>query len=251
MTAYTNLIEKESMYQAPKQLAPQGNILLIENDLFLSNSLKSFLSRKGFEVEQTRHQADLNEVITSAQADMVLLDIGFVSLEQLSIIKEIRETFTGLLIVLTSRDSEAEQVKAFNLGADDYLVKPISINILTARITSLFRRQQDRVDYNEASDISLAEILLQPKSQKCFVSGKAVKLTGFEFNLLKLLMQHEGRILTRDAIYTQLLGRAYNGVERTVDVRMSQLREKLALEGLKQVQIETIWGQGYMLTKLN
>lgn len=251
MTAYTNLVEKESMYQAPKQLAPQGNILLIENDLFLSNSLKSFLSRKGFGVEQARHQADLNEVITSVQPDMVLLDIGFVTLDQLSVIEDMRDTFNGLLIVLTSRDSEAEQVKAFNLGADDYLVKPISTNILTARIMSLFRRQKDKVQHNEGNEISLAELALQPKSQKCYVGGKAVKLTGFEFNLLKLLMQHEGTILTRDAIYTQLLGRAYNGVERTVDVRMSQLREKLALEGLKQVQIETIWGQGYMLTKLN
>ncbi len=141
-------------------------------------------------------------------------------------------------------------MKVFNFGADEYLVKPISTNILTVNAASLFKRQSNKLRKNELLSLNVDGITLQPKSQKCLVNNKDVKLTSFEFNLLKLLMQNEGNILSRDMIYTRLLGRVYNGIERTVDVRMSQLREKLSLEQIRKIRIETIWGQGYMLSKL-
>jgi len=100
----------------------------------------------------------------------------------------------------------------------------------------------------ELASLSVGDICLEPKAQRCFVNEEIVKLTGFEFNLLRLLIENEGQILSRDQLYSTLLGRVYNGAERTIDVRMSQLREKLISSNMTKVRIETIWGQGYMLS---
>ena len=138
-----------------------------------------------------------------------------------------------------------------DLGADDYLLKPIDSRILMKRIEMLFRRQIKNTGHIELASMTVGDLCLQPQSQKCFIDGKGVKLTTFEFNLLKSLVEHQGNILSRDELYNTLLRRAYNGVERTLDVRMSQLREKLTKGGMKNHQIETVWGQGYMLSQIN
>jgi len=162
-------------------------------------------------------------------------------------IRDIRTLFHGLLVIVSSQNNEQEQLDVFKLGADDYLAKPIDSRILMMRIAALFRRQHDKTNQVELASLTLGDVCLQPKSQRCFINGDVVKLTTFEFNLLKLLLERQGQILSRDQLYHTLLNRPYSGVERTLDVRMSQLREKLTLAGMIKNQIETVWGQGYML----
>ena len=177
---------------------------------------------------------------------MIVLDIGFADSAQLLIIRDVRALFDGLLVIVSNTNSEQEHINAFKLGADDYVVKPIDSRILMMRVKALFRRQNNKVNQVELASVTVGEVCLQPKSQKCFINGELVKLTTFEFNLLKSLIEHQGKILSRDQLYNTLLKRVYNGVERTLDVRMSQLREKLTVAGMKHNQIETVWGQGYM-----
>ncbi len=228
------------------------NILIIENELCLTNLLQSSLIEQGYAVSQSDYDGQLTvklkSTIAGNQYHLIMLNIGFVAIEQLIIIQEIRQIFNGPLIVISRQGGEDEEVQSFNFGADEYIVKPISTNILSVRITALLRRYKQRIKQAELASLSVGDVCLEPKAQKCFINEKAVRLTGFEFNLLRLLLENQGQILSRDQLYSTLLGRVYNGVERTVDVRMSQLREKLISAGMVKIQIETIWGQGYMLS---
>lgn len=227
------------------------SILLIDNDLELSSLYKQQLCSYGYQVKQKRFDESIEESITKNRPDMIVIDIGFSELSKLAFITTIRCLFNGPLVLLTSRDSEQEQIMAFNLDVNEYLVKPISKNIFDVRIFSLFKRYVKSQLIEQQAQIQLGDLTLFPFSYKCQVNGQSIALTQLEFKLLYLLVSNEGKIMSRDFIYKTLLGRDYNGSERTVDVRMSQLRDKLTRQGQQKTRIETVWGQGYMLNLLN
>ena len=257
MTPSITLVEEvqkpETTVQEATNSTPfNDNILILENGQYLSNLLPPLFVEQGYAVNQLHYSGqltlELKKTIVEKSSQLIVLSLDFTTIFQLDIIHDIRQIFSGPLIVISTQGSEPEEVQALNFGADEYIVKPVLINILSARITALFRRYKQRTKQTELASLSVGDVCLEPKAQRCFINEKLVKLTGFEFNLLRLLLENEGRILSRDQIYSTLLGRAYNGAERTIDVRMSQLREKLLRADISKVQIETIWGQGYMLT---
>lgn len=227
------------------------NILLLGSDRCVSDLFEQQLYAHGYQVQQKHRDENLLISISNTNPDLILLDIGFSNLAMLNIISQIKGIFSGPIVLLTSRNSEQEQVTAFNLGIDEYLVKPISENILNVRIDALLRRSMKRVDVDDKAQIQVGNLNLFPYSFKCQLAGKDISLTQFEFKLLRLLADNAGKIMSRDFIYTNILGREYNGCERTVDVRVSQLRNKLTKKGEKEVRIETVWGQGYMLSLVN
>ena len=250
MTLSTPLFE--ASLQTINKSYTNDNILIIENDLNISSFLQPSFVEQGYEVEQSIYKGqltpELKDMVAKNQSQLIVLNIAFLAISQLTIIHEIRKLFSGPLIVLSAKASEQEEIHAFNFGADEYLIKPISANVLSVRISALFRRYKQKIIQTKLANLSIGDIYLEPKAQRCFVNGNVVKLTGFEFNLLRLLLKNDGEILSRDNLYSTLFGRVYNGVERTIDVRMSQLREKLLRAGMVKTQIETIWGQGYMLS---
>ncbi len=225
-----------------------STILLIGNDQRLSDLFQHQLYTHGYQVIQKHRDEHILTSISINKPYLVILDIGFSNLAILSVITKIRTIFSGPLVLLTSRDSEKEQIAAFHLGADEYLVNPVSENILNIRIDSLFRRYANKIAAEEQSQIQLGDLTLYPYTYKCQLDGQNIPLTQFEFKLIRLLADNVGKIMTRDFIYTSLLGREYNGSERTVDVRVSQLRDKLTKSSQSKLHIETVWGQGYMLT---
>ena len=119
---------------------------------------------------------------------MVILDIGSSDLSSLNIITQVRSVFLGPIILLTSRNSELEQITAFNLGVDEYLVKPVSSNILNVRVDALFRRCSHQVLLDDKTEVQLGGLILYPSSYKCQIAGKPISLTQFEFKLLHLLV---------------------------------------------------------------
>lgn len=227
------------------------SILLIGSDQQLLDLFQLQLCSQGYRVQYKEYDDSVVDSITKNQPEMVILDIGFSDLTSLHLIVTIRAIFSGPLILLTSRDSEQEQVMAFNLGVDEYLVKPVSKNIFDVRVSALFKRYVTSQSFDKQAQIKLGDLTLFPFTFKCQINDQPIALTQFEFKLLHLLVKNKGEIMSRDFIYRTLLGREYNGVERTVDVRVSQLREKLTCHGQQQTQIETVWGQGYMLNLLN
>lgn len=228
-----------------------STVLLVGSDQRLSDLFQHQLYTHGYQVKQKSRDESILASISKNKPYLVILDIGFSNISMLSVITQIRTLFSGPLVLLTSRDSEQEQITAFNLGADEYLVKPVSKHILNVRVDSLFRRFAKQVVANEQTQIQVGDLTLFPYSYKCQLGGINIQLTQFEFKLLWLLADNVGKIMSRDCIYSSLLGREYNGSERTVDVRVSQLREKLAKNSQSKLHIETIWGQGYMISLAN
>jgi len=245
MVVNTNLVENEYQNHTLNPVINENKVLLIENGSYLFNLVNKNLL--GFELVNSNVTPYFKDLILEASPQMIIMDLDAIETSRLATIKELRSVYSGPLIVLTVKSDEEEQLQAFRLGIDDYVQKPISSTIFTAKINALTRRIQDSFISDDLVPLTIGALTIQPKSQQCLVNNNRVKLSGFEFNLLKLLMQNVGNILSRDMIYSRLLGREYNGVERTVDVRMSQLREKLSMKGLRNLNIETVWGQGYML----
>lgn len=225
-------------------------ILLIGNDQQLSDVCQYQLHAHGYQAKQKLQDESIRTSITKNQPFMVILDIGSSDLSSLNIITQVRSVFLGPIILLTSRNSELEQITAFNLGVDEYLVKPVSSNILNVRVDALFRRCSHQVLLDDKTEVQLGGLILYPSSYKCQIAGKPISLTQFEFKLLHLLVINVDKIMSRDFIYTNLLGREYNGSERTIDVRVSQLRDTLGKKNKAKIRIETIWGKGYMLSQV-
>ncbi|WP_440876182.1 response regulator transcription factor [Thalassotalea sp. PLHSN55] len=223
------------------------SILLIESDRMVSALLKSSLERVGYTVNQVFCGESAHNAVMNFKPEIIILDISLPGVDGFSLCQTIREAFKGPLLIVTSRNSESDQITALGLGADDYLIKPVSINILKARIEALTRRVSQLTEEQSPEKIEVGDIALFPQSQQCKVKGQSIRLSGFEFQLLLLLLSNEGKVLTRDQIYNLLLGREYNGLERTIDVRISTLRDKLAKKGMKKTKIETVWGKGYIL----
>jgi len=255
MGSSIELVDNTQTLETNLNKQSQQKLLLIENDNYLSKAFSTNGNQAAYQTIKISTGEVLSQELKSYLVDhrpnMIVVDVGFSDNLQLLIIRDLRALFDGLLVIVSSQNSEQEQFDAFNLGADDYLMKPIDSRILMMRIEALFRRQNNNMNPVELVSLTIGDICLQPKSQKCFINGEGVKLTTFEFNLLKSLIEHQGRILSRDQLYSTLLGRVYNGVERTLDVRMSQLREKLTVAGMKTNQIETVWGQGYMFNHIS
>ena len=251
-------IELVENTQAPETILNeqlQSKLLLIEHDNYVSKALSLNVAQSGYQISKISSEENissaLGKCLLEQTPDMIVFDIGLAGGTKLHAIDEIRMLYRGLLVIVSSQNNEQEQVDALKLGVDDFIPKPVDSRILMMRIAALFRRQNNKEGIVGLASLAIGDVCLQPLSQRCLVSGDAVKLTTFEFNLLKLLLKHEGQILSRDQIYSTLLNRSYNGTERTLDVRMSQLREKLTLAGMKKNQIETVWGQGYMFNNIN
>jgi two-component system OmpR family response regulator/two-component system response regulator RstA len=228
----------------------EKSILLIEDKAHRFSSFKSYLESENFMVKQSFYDKNLITAVVNNQPDIVVINIPVISLNATDISESIRAVFRGPIIVLTVNDSEQEQISAFKAGVDDYLIYPITPSILKVRLNALLRRQPNQNSENDKAKIQVGDITLYPQTQECQVKNKGVRLSTFEFKLLGLLLTNVGKIMSRDSIYTRLLGREYNGEERTVDVRVSKLRDKLSNLGVEQAKIETVWGRGYILNEV-
>ncbi|MDN3653627.1 response regulator transcription factor [Thalassotalea ponticola] len=225
-----------------------STIMIVEDDKVLSSLLKSYLEKSAHVVHQVFRgdQAVRNQL--KIQPDLIILDINLPGKDGFNVCHELRSTYSGPVLFLTSSASEAEQLAAFNVGADAYITKPASPQLIVAHIEALLRRSKGKNALANRQKVIVGDISLSPGEQQCEVNGKPVSLSVFEFELLSLLMFNADKVLTRDDIYKLLLGREYDGSERSVDVRLSRLRDKLERHGVTQTQIKTIWGKGYLLT---
>jgi len=240
----TNLINIE---QLPKG---ESTVLIIEGENHHISSYKPFFENAGYKVEQAFDENNAKKLINKSKPNLIVIDVTLPEKSMLNVCQLIRTLFNGPIMMLTNNYNEQLQVDAFGVGIDDYLIKPISTAILKARIESLIKRARAPFQQSLPVKLQVGDITLFPLAQKCEVNHKGVHLSTFEFRLLGLLLANVGQIMSRDSIYKTLLGREYNGEERTVDVRVSKLRDKLASVGLEQTRIETVWGKGYILTEL-
>jgi two-component system, OmpR family, response regulator len=221
-----------------------SRVLLIDDDARLPELLTSYLEQNGVALS---HAADGPRGLAALEQgafDAVLLDVMMPGMDGLEVVKRVRAKSNVPVIMLTARGDETDRVVGLELGADDYVAKPFSPRELLARLKAVLRRSRPDV---VAQQLSVANISVDVSSRVATVSGNAVELTGLEFDILVALLRRPGRVIPRDALLKEA-GRSDVVVgERTVDVHISHLRQKLGDDPPKL--IKTVRGVGYVLAK--
>lgn len=228
-------------------------ILLIEDDLELASLTKDYLQLHDLTVFIESDGANAVEQIIKIQPDCVLLDIMLPNKDGFDICKEVRNhqttSYLGPLLILTARDEDIDQLLGLELGADDYVTKPVQPRLLLARIKSLLRRINSGPIVDSQSLIRIDDLVIDPGSRRVQLNNIPVTLSTAEFDLLFLLASHAGTVLSRDDILNHLRGIGYDGTNRSIDLRVSRLRKKLLDEKPNDKQkIRTIRGSGYLFS---
>ena len=224
-----------------------ARILVVEDDRDLADLSRMQLEEAGFAVEVRGDGLDAWQRIEAGEHfDLVLLDLGLPGMDGLDLCRRIRTRDGYLpLIVLTARGAELDRVLGLELGADDYLVKPVGGRELIARVRALLRRAE-ALAAPAREVLSLGPLHLDPARRRVTVEGVPVELTAKEFDLLAHFMRAPGQVFTREELLEAVWGRAFSGYEHTVNSHMNRLRGKL---GEARGWLETVWGVGYRLVE--
>ena len=224
-----------------------SSILVVEDDHDIAQLLAHYLQRAGHSVAHLASGADVMPALRRTPADLVILDLMLPGMDGLLVCQAMRAnpaTSAIPIIMLTARGDDSDRISGLELGADDYVTKPFSPKELTARVGALLRRAS-RVPGGQAV-LRYGAIVIDAERHHVSVDGQEVRLTAKEFLLLQYLVQHRGRVLSRDLLLTDVWGYQYTGGTRTVDVHIRRLREKLPLLA---AAIETIKQFGYRLAE--
>ncbi len=220
-------------------------ILIIEDDIVLADVIRENLELEGYEVSVHNDGGTAVERILKEQPSLVILDVMLPGMDGLSICKKVRASYDGYILMFTAREDDIDQIVGLELGADDYLFKPVKPRLLFAKIKSLLRR--GAATLSELEVVELGKLFIDVKGRRATLDGEQVDLTGAEFDLLTLLASHAGEILSREFICNRIKGTSYDGLERTIDNKVSQLRRKLGDNAKTPEKIITIRSKGYML----
>lgn len=221
-------------------------ILLVEDDRQLSNLVTDFLESEGFHVKQEFRGDTVAKRVEQFSPDLILLDIMLPGKDGFTVCKELRPDYKGPVLMLTAKGTDFDQVLGLEIGADDYVIKPVEPRVLLARITALLRRGELPQEGNEKAEITIGKLYINKGSRHVTLHDETIDLTSQEFDLLWLLASKSGTVQNRDYIYKAVVGREYDGLDRSVDVRISRLRKKLQDSNETPFRIKTIWGQGYL-----
>jgi DNA-binding response OmpR family regulator len=221
-----------------------SKILVVEDDPDIANLIRHYLEKSGHTVQNLTTGAGVLTRLRADPADLVILDLMLPEIDGLAICQAMRNDPAMAripVIMVTARGDEADRVAGFELGTDDYVTKPFSPKELSARVTALLRRSTGSAG---SGVLRYGSITIDADRHAVTIDDEEVRLTAKEFLLLQYLVQHRGRVLSRDLLLTDVWGYQYTGGTRTVDVHIRRLREKLPLLG---EAIETIKQFGYKL----
>jgi len=208
--------------------------------------LSEYLSKSGFQVTIAVDGQVAMDLITRERFDLVILDVMLPSLNGFDILKRMRLRLTTPVIMLTARGEDADCVLGLELGADDYLSKPFSLEQLIARVRAVLRRTARSSEASERS-FSLGPLAIYPATLAAKLDGKNLSLTGTEFRLLEALIRSTAQTQTREYLTEQVLGRSLSPYDRSIDTHVSNLRKKLSTNGEPSIEIRNIRGTGYVL----
>ncbi|GAO01691.1 response regulator ArlR [Anaeromyxobacter sp. PSR-1] len=233
-------------YDAAVTAATPLLALLVEDDLRLAAFTREYLEGHGVAVVHvTDGRRGLDEAL-GGRFDVVLLDLMLPGKDGLEVCRELRSRSDVPVIVLTARGEEADRVMGLELGADDYLAKPFSPRELLARIRAVVRRATGRAGPARET-VRVGALVVDPAARRVTLDGREVTLTGYEFALLYALARRAGRVLAREQLIELAGGSAEEAFDRSVDVHVSRLRQKLGDDPRRPRLIKTVRGAGYLL----
>jgi DNA-binding response OmpR family regulator len=225
-------------------------LLVVEDDPDLARLARLHLEDEGYAVRVEHDGARALDAARREAFDLVVLDLMLPGLDGLEVCRALRnEPRYVPIIVVTAKGSEIDRVLGLELGADDYLAKPVSYRELVARVRSIFRRIDAMViagsERDDRRPLVSAGLEIDPVRRTVRLSGKRVELTAKEFDLLFHFASHPGRVFTRADLVDAVWGAGYVGYEHTVNSHINRLRGKISGEGSREKHIETVWGVGY------
>lgn len=222
-------------------------ILIVEDDNYINNMIFKLLEKRQYNVVQAYSGTEAMIHIENSKFDLVLLDLMLPGITGEELLKNIRKTKQMPVIIVSAKIDKREKVELLRLGADDYITKPFDIEELEARVYSNIRRYKDFNNNDCKEKIVYKDIILNKETKEVYVNNKKINLTAREFSIFELLVSHPQKVFTKANLFESVWDSEYLGDENTVNVHMSNIRNKLLKCNPNEEYIETIWGMGYKL----
>ena len=222
-------------------------ILLVEDDVRLAELTREYLESNHLSVSVEHNGGEAVTRILDEQPTLVLLDIMLPGKDGMAICREVRAHYDGPMMMFTARDDDLDQLMGLELGADDYVIKPVQPRLLLARIHALLRRSR-QFPANGDEALHIGSLVINPRSREVSLAGLVIDLTTAEFDLLHMLAARAGEICSRDEILHSVRGIGYDGTDRSIDLRISRLRRKLDENPDNPSWIKTVRGKGYLFS---
>jgi len=220
-----------------------GRLLLVEDDERLADLLGTYLEQAGFFVDRENNGLRASRRIVIEQPDAVVLDVGLPGIDGLEVCRRVRDEYAGVILMLTARGDELDQVLGLELGADAYVTKPTSPRVLVARLKALLRRVQG--EWGEPERLEVGSLRIDRSTHQAWLNQEPMNLSTREFELLWLLVSKTGKVISREAIQDALEQDIDVG-GRAVDMMISRLRQRLGDDPHQPTWIRTIRGRGYL-----
>ncbi|NOW04229.1 response regulator transcription factor [Clostridium beijerinckii] len=220
-----------------------NNILIIEDEKSVSDVVKAYLEREGYGVYSTENGLDGIEVFRKERIDLVILDLMLPDIDGEEVCKILRKISDVYIFMLTAKSTLSDKIEGLNIGADEYLTKPLSPRELTARVNALFRRVRTRKE--NVLSFNNNKLIIDFDKRLVKLSGEEISLTPNEFDILYILASNQGKVFTREAIIERAFGIEFDGSDRSIDVHIKNLRKKIEEDTKSPQYIVTVTKIGY------
>ncbi|MBQ0754884.1 MAG: winged helix-turn-helix domain-containing protein [Gammaproteobacteria bacterium] len=219
--------------------------MIVEDDERLALLTRDYLVANGLDVSIISNGNEAIRRISSEQPDLVVLDLMLPGADGITVCREVRKTFRNPILMLTARTDEMDQVLGLEMGADDYVPKPVKPRLLLARIRALLRRVEGEMEATPQR-LEFGPLVIDNGAREVLLEGESVEMTSAEYDLLWLLSSNAGRVLSRELIFEKLRGIQYDGQDRSIDVRISRIRPKIGDDPDNPKRIKTVRSKGYL-----
>ncbi len=226
------------------------SIILVEDDQDLAQLTNDYLDSHGYNVEVIGDGLSAIDRIVRQQPDLVILDLMLPGVDGLEVCKRVRAKYDRPILMFTARNDSIDEILGLEMGADDYIKKPVEPRLLAARIKALLRRTllKQAEPLGHDNQVEIDGLRINNRSRTVYLNDQIIELTTPEYELLWLLMSNAGKILSRDFIFENLRGVGYDGLNRTIDINVSRLRSKLSDNSSSPERIKTVRNKGYLLS---
>ena len=224
-------------------------ILIVEDDERVALLTQDYLRKNGLDVAIETDGTRAIRRIIAEQPDLVVLDVMLPGSDGLTVCREVRAQYQQPILMLTARTDDMDQVLGLEMGADDYVAKPVQPRVLLARIRALLRRSDTAPVESSPQRLEFGDLVIDNGGRSVTLNDELVDFTSAEYDLLWLLASNAGRILSREDIFERLRGIEYDGQDRSIDVRISRIRPKIGDDPENPKRIKTVRSKGYLFVK--
>lgn len=226
-------------------------VMIVEDDERLAALTREYLAANGLRATVISDGLAAIEAIRREQPDLVVLDLMLPGADGLTVCREVRGSFRNPILMLTARTDDMDQVLGLEMGADDYVAKPVKPRVLLARIRALLRRVESDTEPGPETSrrLEFGDLVIDDAGRAVLLKGEPVELTSAEYDLLWLLASNAGNILSREEIFERLRGIPYDGQDRSIDVRISRIRPKIGDDPDNPRRIKTVRSKGYLFVR--